>query len=79
MKYLKSFTESDSWMGSLYAYNNPIPPKNGNDGFEYPYKKVFSFKCNNCNTEFDTFGSEDGEINCVACDSTDVEKYLGDN
>ena len=80
MKYLKKFNETDSWAGSLYAYSNPVPPKRGNNGFEYyPYKKLFSFMCNNCNTEFDTFGDEDGEINCVACDSTDLENILGDN
>ena len=79
MKYLKKFNETDSWAGSLYAYNNPIAPKNGNDGFEYPYKKIFSFKCNNCDTEFESFGDEDVEINCVACDSTDVENILDGN
>lgn len=62
--------ESDSWAGSLYAYDTK--------GFgtsksyvieELPVKKTTHYKCNNCGIKFHSFIEE-----CKKCGSEDIEK-----
>ena len=56
MNYLRSYKqfESDSWAGSLYAYDNSTPGKHQSD---IPTEDLFTvnsylFKCDDCHVEF---------------------------
>jgi hypothetical protein len=70
MKYLKRFNESDSWAGSLYAYNNPIPPSRGIDQVPIPNHEAHPYRCKDCDMKF---YSLDDDIVCLNCGSTDYE------
>ena len=70
MKYLKKFNESDSWVGSIYAYGNSIPPPKGDDQVTLPTHQAHPHKCKDCYMEF---YSLDGDIVCLNCGSTNYE------
>jgi hypothetical protein len=72
MKYLRKFSESDSWAGSIYAYSNSVPPPRGNDRFDLPTHQAHPYKCKDCDMEF---YSLDDDIVCLNCGSTNYE-YL---
>lgn len=62
MRYLKTYNlfESDSWAGSLYAYNKSIVY---NTTEEKP-RETFSFTCGDCGVEFSAFTPESICKNC---------------
>lgn len=66
MKFLFRYLESDSWMGSLYAYTFKVKPEN--DQIFYPKKRI-DFKCQNCGLEF--FSYDNPEF-CEVCDSDNL-------
>lgn len=72
MKYLKYFNESDSWAGSLYAYNNPeIKPKQ--QTIEIPLFKTKPYKCLDCDATYHYLESG-GEPICPLCKSKNSEE-----
>ena len=78
MIYIKRFDESDSWAGSLYAYNNPIPPVIPKT-FQYPLKQTISYKCSACDIEF--YIIEGDDIICPTCKKSNFyikEAYLSE-
>lgn len=63
MRYLKTYDifESDSWAGSLYAYDKSIVPVQSD--VMVP-RKTFALNCNDCGISFDSFTIEDICKNC---------------
>lgn len=68
MQHLKLFNESDSWAGSLYAYNTRMVPVESQVLIP---EKTFSYKCNDCDTEFYAFKTD--IIKCKRCQSENVK------
>lgn len=69
MKYLFKFLESDSWAGSIYAYDKKAVAQTSEI---FPPKMKWSFKCGDCNNDFFTYNQS--ETNCPICDSEYIEK-----
>ena len=74
MKYLKKFNESDAWAGSLYAYKRGINdrPNTIEVGGVVKPINLFPFKCNDCESEFDSLNYDEDE--CKACGSNNIEE-----
>lgn len=51
--YMGSISESDSWAGSLYAYDKRVVPVE-TDSVIVP-RKMYSLNCNDCGVVFDSF------------------------
>lgn len=61
--------ESDSWAGSLYAYDRYWKKSNTpTEIVELPTRKVSHYRCNDCGVDFDSFIKE-----CTNCKSDNVE------
>lgn len=73
MKHLIKYKifESDSWAGSLYAYDKRIVPVETDSVIEP--RKTFSLTCSDCGTNFDSF-IPDGP--CKNCGSENVKSGL---
>ena len=69
MKYLFRFCESDSWVGSDYAYDKKIMAQTSEI---LPSKVKWFYKCDDCQSEFFTYNKF--ETNCPICDSEYIEK-----
>lgn len=74
MKYLKKFNETDSWVGSLYAYKNPLVPSMKNLDFELPKKATKEHKCANCGIIYYTIDGD--EIKCNNCGSSELTEDI---
>ena len=68
MKFIKKFTESDSWAGSLLAYDRHLLPV---ENRVLPQKTTISYLCNNCGFNFLVYNNS--VENCLICDSSDIK------
>ena len=65
----RDIDESDSWAGSLYAYDKFWKKSNRGEIVELPTKQTTHYKCNDCGIEFRSFTGE-----CVNCKSDNVDE-----
>jgi rRNA maturation endonuclease Nob1 len=73
MRHLKTYNlfESDSWAGSLYAYNSKIAPIEADPVIEP--RKTYTLSCEDCGVDFESF-IIDGV--CKKCGSENVKSGL---